>query len=114
MSVAPSKPSGIVSGREGRQSQSQLLHGGEEPHPKQLLLEHANGALCDPVPLGRAYIGGRTGYSGEIDFLLAIIGHMVGSMKLAQPQPKGPMLSEVAEVSRDPLSEPTKASQRLA
>ena len=76
VSVALAKACIVVLGSEGRQSQSQLLHGGEEAHPKQLFLEHANVALCDPVALGLAHIGGRTGYAEELDLLLEVIGQV--------------------------------------
>ena len=45
VSVALLKPCIVVLSGKGRQAQSQLLNGGEEAHPKQLFLKHANGAL---------------------------------------------------------------------
>ena len=68
---------------EGRQSQPQFLHSGEEAHPMQLLLEHENDALGDPVTFGLAHIGGRTGDAEELDLLLEAIGHIVGPMIVA-------------------------------
>ena len=64
-----------------------------------------HGALCDHVALGLAYIGGRTVYAQELGLLPQVLGHIVGPMIVAQLQPEGPILSEPAKVSGDPLSD---------
>src|SRR3954447_1449344 len=82
-SVALDQPGRVVGFPEREQRLPQLLDGLERSHPEQVFLQRADEPLGAAIAFRCPHEGGRTVDAEEGEFLLEVIGHVLGAVIVA-------------------------------
>src|SRR3954468_3618344 len=101
MAVLLDQPLGVVAGGEGTDSVTDLVDGLEDAAVHELLFQTAEQALDDAVRLGFCDEGVARGHAPEPDLLLAVGGHKVAAVIVAERDASGGVGRELAELLAD-------------